>query len=281
MKQTYFVTELLSELDEMEVDTPLQKFAVSLQGIIKDSVKFRLPKNGRVFPEATFSDGENLCHAYKKYADGQRLPFKNMSIEWEMEPEDIFDKQVAIIFQADKDDTIHGFIFGHLSEPKPRWLMLPARFQDNYVQGLLGHSAVAPDLNDVVRDAPVEFLSPVRYTRSVVVELLCFLACSNAEISTEPNNREKLNAKRLKKGKPPFYSYKVLTIAQNDGSSSRGITGNGRSPRVHLRRGHIRRLADRTVWVNSAVVGDKSKGLVNKDYAVSEMACPVEVALWP
>ena len=51
-------------------------------------------------------------------------------------------------------------------------------------------------------------------------------------------------------------------------------SGHHRSPREHLRRGHIRRLADgRRIWVNAAIVGaGKGVGVVSKDYALRHAA---------
>ena len=81
---------------------------------------------------------------------------------------------------------------------------------------------------------------------------------------------EKLNKSRIKKGKTPFFSYKVLTINSQKGNapSNSNSKGSHSSPRIHLRRGHIRKLESKTVWVNACVVGDKKKGAVNKDYQV-------------
>ena len=48
--------------------------------------------------------------------------------------------------------------------------------------------------------------------------------------------------------------------------------GTHASPRVHLRRGHIRKIADgRTVWVQACVVGSKH-GMVLKDYKLRSAA---------
>lgn len=272
INHTYFVTELLSDLDNLDPQTELAEVAVKLRGAIKDSVKFRLPPGGMVLPEAGFSDGDDLRQIYKKYAHGQRLPFGSMAIEWEGRPDDGFDKYVVLAIQSDDSDTIIALTFVQFSDPEPRWVLSPVRLQDNYVEGTLGHGGVTADLHHSVREHVTEFQSMARLVRSVVVQMLCALACSNTKISESPSGRKRLNKKRASKGKPPFYSYKVLTISNQDAGAKPIAGSSGRSPRVHLRRGHIRRLANKTVWVNSAVVGNKSLGLVSKDYAVKEMA---------
>lgn len=80
---------------------------------------------------------------------------------------------------------------------------------------------------------------------------------------------EKLNKKRLSVGKQPLLSFKTLHInVPNRSSDGPPLGGSHSSPRLHLRRGHIRRLpGQRQVWVQSCVVGS-SHGVVVKDYAL-------------
>lgn len=81
-----------------------------------------------------------------------------------------------------------------------------------------------------------------------------------------------LNKKRKAKGKQPFFSYRVLQVeAPRAAKSSVGGGGHHAAPRAHLRRGHIRRLEERTVWVRPAMVNPSagaSVGRVQKDYAI-------------
>jgi hypothetical protein len=46
--------------------------------------------------------------------------------------------------------------------------------------------------------------------------------------------------------------------------------GTHASPRVHLRRGHIRRLPGKNIWVNATIVGNSDLGVVIKDYSVTK-----------
>ena len=78
-----------------------------------------------------------------------------------------------------------------------------------------------------------------------------------------------INAKRKKKGKLPLFSYHTLHIGKPRSGKSGDPIGTHNSPRLHFRRGHIRKLADgRRIWVNACLVGDKTKGIVQKDYIV-------------
>jgi len=79
-----------------------------------------------------------------------------------------------------------------------------------------------------------------------------------------------INRQREKKGKPPIFGYRTLHLMVDEISTrGDGLKTDRTSPRLHLRRGHIRRLDDgRRIWVRSAVVGEKKNGFVHKDYSV-------------
>lgn len=91
------------------------------------------------------------------------------------------------------------------------------------------------------------------------------LQCSNVRA-------ERMPARKTGKVKSalPFDEYHVLTIRGSE-SSAGAANGTHRSPREHLRRGHIRRLQDgRKVWVNATVVcAGRGAGVVSKDYRIA------------
>jgi hypothetical protein len=111
-----------------------------------------------------------------------------------------------------------------------------------------------------------------------VNSLLCFLhalSCTNvlARESQDQKDLDKINRKRLQKGKRPFFTYKILEIVVPiERSSKQEPSGDEKKrnpPRMHLRRGHIRRLpSGKRLWINACVVGNRSKGLIKKDYRV-------------
>lgn len=99
--------------------------------------------------------------------------------------------------------------------------------------------------------------------------LLCFLnvlQCSNVHVERSESKK----AGKKVKAALPFDTYHILTIDVPGKAGDGFSTGGHRSPREHLRRGHIRRLADsRRIWVNATVVAaGRGAGVVTKDYAL-------------
>jgi hypothetical protein len=95
------------------------------------------------------------------------------------------------------------------------------------------------------------------------------LGCSNVATVDVPAPAP-LNKKRAKKGAAPIQTYKTLHLVVPSVNGARAnLGGTHNSPRVHLRRGHVRQLQDgRRIWVQACVVGAKH-GVVHKDYAIS------------
>ncbi len=114
---------------------------------------------------------------------------------------------------------------------------------------------------------------------SNLLSFLLALSCTNVRSRDREDEKllRKVNAKRISKGKRPIFSYKILEVMvpretlKYEDSSKEELSR--RSPRVHLRRGHVRRLADaRRVWVNACVVGKKEEGMIHKDYKVTPVS---------
>jgi len=102
---------------------------------------------------------------------------------------------------------------------------------------------------------------------TATLEMLEALACSNVKSEVLEKIDVAKQRKRAKAGKLPIYETRILTLP---GGSSSGGGGGGshNGPRQHLRRGHIRRLSTKSVWVNACVVGDPSRGIIEKQYRV-------------
>jgi hypothetical protein len=87
----------------------------------------------------------------------------------------------------------------------------------------------------------------------------------------------KLNKKRHKKKRTPFFEYRVLEIDLfKPRVVSVGVHGDRReSPKMHMRRGHPRTLHDgREIKIPAMIVGDKEKGFILKDYEIIPRKAP-------
>lgn len=122
--------------------------------------------------------------------------------------------------------------------------------------------------SEKVREIQHTLMGPV----IALLEFLEALTCSN--VSSEPVKKvtESSNRVRKKFGLPPEYETRVLTIhVPGKGSEKSGGQFNytHRSPREHLRRGHIRKYqSGKNIWINSCVVGAKDNGTIAKSYKV-------------
>ena len=80
------------------------------------------------------------------------------------------------------------------------------------------------------------------------------------------------NKRKIAQGKLPSYEWRTVVIEPTKPKSeSKG--GTHASPRLHDRRGHLRRLQNgKNVWVRSCKVGDASKGVIFHDYKIGAVA---------
>lgn len=102
--------------------------------------------------------------------------------------------------------------------------------------------------------------------------IACFLSalhCSNVA-QREHRPDLKLQKARAKRGKSPLFSFWTLQLTGKD-EEGHNLGGTHASPRVHLRRGHPRQYAvGKWTWVQPHAVGNRSAGIVHKDYSASQ-----------
>lgn len=105
----------------------------------------------------------------------------------------------------------------------------------------------------------------------VSYEFLAALNCSNVG-TQEVAAPKALNARRVKKGKPLFFPYKLLDLAVSSGGPGSSAGGTHASPRTHLRRGHLRHLGEargsKVLWINATMVNTKAGQPVSQVYKV-------------
>jgi hypothetical protein len=135
------------------------------------------------------------------------------------------------------------------------------------------------DLMKVEIPNPIEFR--IRNFRDLADELfailqLCMvLNCQNIETITIPAP-VKLNKKRAEKKKLPLYEYKVLQISKINKVKTNNLNPTKISPRMHIRRGHPRRIFNenhevkKLIWIESCIVGNKNNGILEKSYTIKK-----------
>jgi len=76
------------------------------------------------------------------------------------------------------------------------------------------------------------------------------------------------NQRKIKEGKMPTYDWTTVVVeATKPKNEHQG--GTHASPRLHDRRGHLRRLkTGKTCWIKAHKVGDITKGVVFHDYVI-------------
>lgn len=114
--------------------------------------------------------------------------------------------------------------------------------------------------------ADADIINNARDECQIQLQACCVLACANVE-SDDIEPSAKLNKKRVARGRQPLFSYKVLALSDDKRASGASQGGSHASPRMHLRRGHLRRLKERVIWVRPSMVNVNSlDGVVVKDY---------------
>ena len=111
-----------------------------------------------------------------------------------------------------------------------------------------------------------EVIGTVFYKLIPFFDFLAVANCANTVVKCEPE--ERLNKRRVQRGKEPFNSYHIVALENKARGVRVELGGHHASPRLHFRRGHVRNLQDKSVWVRDAMVGNSAKGRVEKSYTV-------------
>ena len=254
---------------------------------IKHSVHFALPNEGFIFDD----DLKGLTGHVDKF----RLPFPSITLEyftWEKNrTEETLPcpKRLIVAEEAklDGEDVIKVIAICYYATYK-KWSPLTVGFVvkwDGSVTAIPAEQGLMFGINGSVgivnqahfdqvvqRDGEKKALDALLLDfwveMRVFLEFMEALTCSNVKPHLiEPVNIFK-QRRRAADGKLPLYETYVLTIPGKPSAKQESKQGTHSSPRQHLRRGHIRRLPSGNIWVNSCVVGNASKGVIEKQYAV-------------
>jgi hypothetical protein len=175
-----------------------------------------------------------------------RLPYDICCFEFK-----ISDKRVcAFVMEREDAKAIMVFV-----ETARCWVMPITMY--HLREGLW--QPVVSDADDRCRALPPFIAAQVR---AICISLEAEVAAH--ETISRP---EKLNAARLRRGKPPLPPYRVLYLNNRPRSLMADGASEGLKKRLHFRRGHWRNLTeDRRAWVRWCLVGDPNLGFIDKEY---------------
>ena len=224
------------------------------------TTKFLLPKNGVVLDDPDLRALDNNLEL--------RLPYPNIALEW-VHPKDDENRAAhaskRVLFALEIGVYIGCYLIVWIDAEK-KW-------------SHVGKFSI-PRVGYIHRrkDGPTISIHPKFIEHGLQRDAFCLLGmlnalqCSNVHTERLPARRPTKNAKTTL----PFDEYRILTIdvSPSAAGDSNGRGGTHRSPREHLRRGHIvRPEGRRPFWRNATVVNaGRSLGVVHKDYRVKSSA---------
>jgi hypothetical protein len=123
--------------------------------------------------------------------------------------------------------------------------------------------ATNPNFDDLIHNDLSTLVKPL-------FEFCLTVNCQNVK-TVEVPPPVKLQKKRQKNGREPYYTYHVLQLSQQTVSTKEvGLGYERNGSRVHWRRGHLRHLqSGQVVWVRPAIIGNPELGLVDKTYSLT------------
>lgn len=218
------------------------------------AVKFTLPVDGKIIEDPKLKGLNDITELH--------LPYESIVLEFALIHAQIkkmvvyaveFETKLVVSVWAGVDEL--WMPLGIVKLPKTNFMRYDAD----------GEVSFNSQRVDVTEDKHKEFtglLSGV--AASTLLNFLNALACSNVHTEKLPPRKP---SKTL--GALPFDEYHVLTIDRPAGTGNGHAGGSHRSPREHLRRGHIRRLPTGSkIWVNAAVINAGAGGKIRKHYAL-------------
>ncbi len=275
-EETYFVTHAIEALQEFggkAIEHETAVFCQTLSTLLRNSQKFRIPDYGKVLNVGDKTIGDLLTD----YCTPFRLPYPIVALEYrhpECAPGGLekFDANVVLATESvvDGELVISVYVvYRMVKNGLKKWI--PCNFSahcNGSVFSVVPTTDEGRKIEKIYGANSSVAVSDIQNELGAVISLCAALSCKNVS-HFDSEAPEKLNKKRVHSGKVPFFSYKILDIHQGH-SENKKLGGTHASPRCHLRRGHIRRLENKNVWVNASVVGNKKLGYVSKDYRMAE-----------
>lgn len=244
--------EIRTAIAENKGRKPTEK-TLEAVAMIQGAQKFLLPHNGELV-------ADEQLRALDEF-EALRIPFDIIALEYSRDVQGGL-RAKFVVFVRDMDDVLEVVVATH-SRESGGWRRAPIatipkvgaiRREKGFAE--FRSTTTGDDEDGAVQDALVCFMG-----------FLNALQCSNVVIDKLPAQHR---PGKQPKNALPFDSYHVLTLKPAKGAADGLHNFDHRSPREHLRRGHIRRYASGLkVWVNATVVNPGIGARVDKDYRVA------------
>lgn len=221
----------------------------ALSAVIESAVKFSLPDEGKFLETDSLSAIESI--------EEIRLPFKCISLE------SVIAGIPSIFLCEEACDEIIAITYAKL---EGSWVDLGIKTSIGMVGAVSGKKInIGYEIHDG-SSVTAGDKTTAQISAYTILHFLNALACSNVEIKNVGRSNTKTGKSHHDAIR--FDEYHVLTInsTSKTHSDSNGNSSH-RSPREHLRRGHIRRLEDgRRIWINATVINAGIGSRVTKRY---------------
>jgi len=127
--------------------------------------------------------------------------------------------------------------------------------------------------DDAIKYGPIDSEIEMKHEEATtILGLVCawFQTMSQGTEAHRPHVKQTFtNLRKIKEGKSPTYDWTTVLIGPK-AAKSESLGGTHASPRLHDRRGHLRRLqTGKNVWVRPCKVGNAELGTVFHDYEVA------------
>ena len=201
--------------------------------------------------------------------DCPRLPFQICSFEFLGEFNDVVATHIVIGIEFEDNGEEHTLFHIFILTPDGNF-HCPGATDINRTTGIATFNLDRNLKHQLTDDEKRALNKLALWKTSEIIRSLLVLNCVNVKTETVEAPLA-LNKKRTRNGKIPLYSYKVLVLKS---SAARGTNQGGmhETPRIHLRRGHIKHRKTGDFWWQPCVVGDRKRGVVMKDYRADELA---------
>lgn len=236
----------------------------SVLSFFENGQTFRLPDNGCLFDEYKESNQKRL----NKFVKSIRLPYPICILEFDA----FIDKEMA---EQKGLEQVNTYRYCLMLVEQEDYISVYEFIDDGNHRGISIVSADSLRLdtrtfNFYDNEKAYGFSDTVINREKTIIDFICALSCKNVEIRDSDIKPSKVKQMiRKNKGKIPLFTHKILSLNDKPmGESKASKGGTHASPSMHLRRGHIRNLKDRHIWVNSCVVGKEKDGVVVKSYSL-------------